>query len=86
MGVMRTLLLLSALVYAIQASPITYSVTANSYYPARNDPTSADAYVLQAFHLQLSTLTTLTFSVDLQSNTSYRDDESRGCLHDAAHD
>lgn len=58
--VFKRLLLILFFAYAIEGSPLTYSVTANSYYPSTQ--TEADAYAHGVFQFQLDTAATLIFS------------------------
>jgi hypothetical protein len=58
----RKATLLFFAVNSIYASTITWSVTATSYYPIPDDPVQADAYVNEAFPIELDAPATLTFS------------------------
>ncbi len=59
---LRSLLSLPLIICALSATPITYSITANSYYPSSYNEVQADAYVKQMFPFELPDSTTLTFS------------------------
>ena len=59
---LKVLLCLPLTLCWLSAAPVTYSITANSYYASSYNEVQADAYVKQAFPFELANATTLTFS------------------------
>jgi hypothetical protein len=62
MMILRRAFLLAFVATTASATPITFSVTADSVYSNPSNPIQAYAYVNQAFPFSLSVPTTLTFS------------------------
>jgi hypothetical protein len=58
---LRNILLCAAFTAATRAAPITYSLTANSYYPSQFNAVQANACASEAFPFVLDRTTTLTF-------------------------